>query len=161
MSEQQAFHLVTVGRSPTLVRNLWNRVAQRCGFRISHIVHASFDRSSWGESPGGGVYLIREQLSEPLPRPDPELLASLEQDGVPTIHNMLMSDRFLAKLPYEEALAYATLLARRLHALYRETRPSAIVGDFDNLLASLAFAVARRLNIPWFAMYFSALPSGR
>jgi hypothetical protein len=162
MSEQQPFHMVTVGMSPRLVNNLWDRIASRGGFRISHVAHASFDRNSWGgDSTGGSVYFIREQISEALPQPDPELLASLEQEGVPTIHNMLMSDRFLCPLPYEQGLAYATLLVRRLLALYRETKPSVIVGDFDNLLGSLGFAVAKRLSIPWCAMYFSPLPSGR
>jgi capsular polysaccharide biosynthesis protein len=161
MTEQRTFHLVTVGWSPSLVRNLWSRVAHRGGLQISHIAHPSFDRSSWGESMSGRVYFLRDTIADRLPSPDCELLASLEQEGVPTIHNMLMGDRFLSRLPYSEGLAYASMLAQRLQSLYREIRPSAVVGGFDGLEGSLGFAVARRLGIPWFAMYFSSLPSGR
>jgi hypothetical protein len=74
---------------------------------------------------------------------------------------MILSDRFVSKLPYEEALAYATFLTQRLIALYQEISPSAIIGDFDGLHGSLAFAVARRMNIPWQAMYFGSIPSGK
>jgi len=162
MTEIESFHLVTVGWSPNLVRDLWNRVAQKCGFRISHVAHPSFDRKSWCEKSGvSSIHFIRDPIDTPLPAPDRELLASLEQDGLPTIHNMLLSDQFISKLAYEDGLAYATLLARRLMTLYRETKPSAILGGFDGLHGSLAAAVARVMGIPWFAMYFSSLPSGR
>jgi hypothetical protein len=95
-----------------------------------------------------------------MPPADPEFLASLEQEGVPTIHNMIMSDRVVSKLAYDEALAYASFLARRLMTLYQQTEPSVIIGGFDALHGSMAFAVARKMKIPWFAMCFSVLPPG-
>ena len=45
-----------------------------------------------------------------MPEPDPRLLASLEQDGIPTIHNMIMGDSIVSKLRYDDALGYATFL---------------------------------------------------
>jgi hypothetical protein len=72
-----------------------------------------------------------------------------------------MSDRLVSKLAYHEALGYATHLARRLAMLYRETQPSVVIGGFDALHGSLAFAVAKQLNIPWCALLFSSIPSGQ
>jgi hypothetical protein len=158
-----SLHFVIVGASLSLVQDLWNRIAMRGGFRMSYIVHPSHDLSALpGGSIGGArVFFMREDVRDPLPVPDRELLASLERDGVPTIHNMIMSDRFVSAVPYDEALAYATALVRRLIALYDRTKPSVIIGGFDALHGSLAFAVAKRMGIPWFALYFGTRPSGQ
>ena len=40
---RKTFHILTVGNIPLLVRVLWNRVAARGGFRISHVAHPSCD----------------------------------------------------------------------------------------------------------------------
>ena len=97
----------------------------------------------------------------PIQPGDRQFLASLEQEGVPTIHNMILSDRVVSKLPYEEAIAYAGLLAQRLFSLYATVKPTVIMGGFDALHGSLALAVARRMGIPWYALSFSTLPSGQ
>ena len=162
MKAHDSFHIVTVGTSDRLVRNLWRRIASKGGFRISHIVHPTFTPQSWPAIPeSGDIYFLRDEFREPLPPPEPQLLASLERDGVPTIHNMLLSDRHVRKLGYGEALAYATCIARRLIALYRETQPAVIIGGFDGLHGSLSLAVARFMGIPWFALQFTAMPIGR
>jgi hypothetical protein len=162
MDPIDSFHFVTVGTSPGLVRNLWSRIAARGNYSISHIVHPSFDRKSWGDAGSAkNIHFLREDVRIPMPRPDRELLASLEQDGVPTVHNMIMSDRMVSKLDYHESLSYATYLTRRLVAFYNELRPSVVIGGFDALHGSLAFAVAKRLNIPWYALLFSSIPSGQ
>jgi len=162
MRANDLLHFVTVGTSPALVRNLWDRIAANGGYSISHIVHPSFDRESWGaRASPTKVHFLREDLRLAMPSPDRELLFSLEAEGVPTIHNMIMSDRLVSKVPYHEALSYATLLTRRLFTLYREIRPSVIIGGFDALHGSLAFAVAKSLNIPWYALLFGSIPSGQ
>jgi Capsule polysaccharide biosynthesis protein len=152
-------HILTVGMDVRLIRNLWDRVAARAALRISHLVHPSYDRASWDRAATAScVYFVREDLRESLPAPDRRLLQSLERDDLPTIHNMIMSDRVLAAVPYEEVLAYATLLARRFLSLFGELSPPAIIGAFDGLHGSLALAVARKLGVPWFAMNFSTIP---
>ena len=95
-----------------------------------------------------------------MPAADKSLLASLEQDGLPTIHNMIMGDRIVSKLEYADVLGYATFLARRLGAIFDEIKPSVIIGGFDAIHGGLALAVARERNIPWFALNFSVLPPG-
>lgn len=159
-----SLHFVTVGARLDLVRDLWERIAARGALHISHILHPGLDLKALapGCAEGARCHLLREDLREPLPAPDRELLAALErQDGVPTLHNMIMSDRFVAALPYEESLAYATALVRRLIELYEGIRPSVIIGGFDGLHGSLAFAVARHMGIPWFCLYFGTRPSGQ
>jgi hypothetical protein len=157
----ESTHFVTVGMSPQLVRNLWNRIAESGGFTFSHIAHPSFDQTTWDCSSRSPVVFFRENgAPETLPPVDHELLASLEADDVPSIHNMILSDRFISKLRYQDALSYATFLVQRLIVLYRQLRPSAIVGGFDSLHGSLGYAVAKREGILWTALYFNPLPSG-
>ena len=161
MDQPEAFHILTVGHAPLLVRDLWDRIAARGDYRISHIAHPSFDRRSWPkELLTRDLYFFRDDIRMAIPCADRDFLASLEGGVVPTIHNMIMSDRVVSKLPYGEAIDYAGLLAKRLTALYEAVRPTVIMGGFDGLHGSLGFAVARHMGIPWFAPLFSALPDG-
>jgi hypothetical protein len=161
MNRTGAMHLVTVGMPPVLVRDLWDRVQVKVDFQISHIAHPTFNRDSWGAvNPVRHVSFFRDNLRTKMPSPERELLASLEIAGVPTINNMILSDRVVSKLPYEESLAYATFLTQKLMAFYSSMKPTAIIGGFDALHGSLGFAVARLIGIPWFALSFNSLPSG-
>ena len=132
------FHFVTVGWSPSIVKNLWDRISAKGWFNISHIAHPTFNRADWSEwrcdSP---VEFFDAESAGEMPDSDRELLASLEGGGLPTVHNMIMSDRFVCAMPHELALRYATFLTRRLVTLYRELKPSAIIGGFDSLHGSL------------------------
>jgi hypothetical protein len=153
--------ILTVGMTDRLIRDLWNRVAARANLCVSHLVHPTYDRISWDtRTTSSRVYFVREDLSAQLPTPDRALLESLECEDLPTIHNMILSDRVLATLPYEEVLAYATLLVQRFMCLFSEIRPPAIIGGFDGLHGSLALAVARKVGVPWFAMNFTTIPPG-
>src|SRR6267154_2563721 len=131
MDHLDAFHILTVGNAPQLVRDLWNRIADRGGYRISHLAHPSFDSNSWPETlQSHPVYFFRDDIRMPIKPANREFLASLERDGVPTIHNMILSDRVVSKLPYEEALGYAGLLADRLFRIYEMVRPTVVIGGF-------------------------------
>jgi len=161
MADCSNFHFVTVGTSLRLVRNLWDRVAERAGYRVSHIVHPTYDRYQWLKCEGpANCHFFRDDLRESMPEADTQFLASLESDGVPTVHNMILGDRVVSKLEYVDALAFATLLGRRLLALYTQLKPSVVIGDFDALHSALGLAVARKLGIPWFALSFSTIPPG-
>ena len=157
-----AFRFLTVGTSVRLIRTLWDRIARGGGFQIAHLVHPTYDRASWDHTVTlNPVFFVRDDIREPMPSPDRRLLESLEGGDVPTIHNMIMSDRVVTQLDYEDALAYATLLTRRFFSLFTQIAPAAIIGDFDALHSSLALGVARRLGIPWFALNFSTIPHGQ
>lgn len=159
MTEAVEFRLVTVGWIEGLIEDLWDPIAARGNERISHILHPSYtsaQRENRRSRPD--VYFFRDDLRQRMPAADHQLLASLEQEGVPTIHNMIMSDRIVSKLRYADALSYATFLAQRLLDLFQEIRPSVIIGAFDGLHGSIAQAVAKRMHIPWFALHFTVIP---
>lgn len=155
----KSFHILTVGSNPLLVQILWNRVAAKGGFRVSHVAHPTYDQSTWPKNlRANDVHFLRDDIRSPIPPADLEFLASLERGQAPTIHNMIMSDRLTAKLPYDEVIAYASYLAKRFVSLYEATGPSLVIGAFDGLHNSLGFAVASHMRIPWFALLFSPLP---
>jgi hypothetical protein len=156
------FKLLTVGTYPILVRQLWDRIALAGGYDFSHLIHPTFTPRSWSEESRSGdqILYFSDGRRAPIERIDADLLASLEMHGGPTIHNMILSDSIVANLPYADALGYATFLALRLDNVYRKVKPAAIIGDFDGLHGSMGYAVAKRLNIPWFALRFASLPHG-
>lgn len=158
---RRSFHVVTVGWGPRLRAAVFERIAERAPYTFSHILVTSGEREPEdARSSRPGTYWVRENVSEPLPRADPVLLASLEGPGVPTIHNMILSDRVMRTVAYDEALRYATLLAVRLDTLYRKLEPSVVIGAYDSLHGGMALAVAKRLGIPWLVMQFTTLPKG-
>jgi len=154
------FHVVTVGWVRTLIEGLWAGIAARSQARFSHVVHPAVSAADWTGARDAGIRFFREAAWQGMPAADPALLASLEREGVPTIHNMILGDRVVSRLSYDDARRYAAFVAARLLALFGEMRPSVVVGGFDSLHGGLALAVSRRLGIPWRALHFSVLPAG-
>ena len=162
MTQRPAFHAVTVGWSLVLLDVLGKPLAARSRQRWSHIVHPRHSAAEFRREDAARhhFYFFRDDPREPLPSADHDLLASLEREGIPTVHNMIFGDRVVSALPYYEALGYANFLARRLTHLFDELRPSVVIAGFDALHSGISLAVARRLGIPWFAMNFSVIPPG-
>lgn len=160
-NEAGEFHVVTVGWDHGLVEQLANAIAAKSSHRFSHIVHPRYTLENWPQRPSQvGIHFFRDRLEQPMPRPDRQLLASLEQDGVPSFHNMILGDRVVSKLAYDDALGYATFLARRLTGLFDEIKPTTIIIGFDAIHGSLALAVAKYMSIPVYALNFSVIPAG-
>jgi hypothetical protein len=161
MSAADSFHFLTVGTTPELVCSLWDPIAAGSEFRFSHLMHPRYDRNTRLDSDSKSEkYFVADDIRVRLPAPDPALLSSLEAEGVPTVHNMILGDRVVSALPYHEALGYATLLARRMIEVFGRVRPMAVIGGFDALHGSLALGVALKMGIPWYAMHFSVIPEG-
>jgi hypothetical protein len=161
VNHKAVFHILTVGWNHTLIERLWNPIEAKSGHRFSHVVHPSYTLQEWSDSPPRpNIHFFRSELKQRMPAPDHQLLASLEREGVPTVHNMIMSDRIVSKLRYDDALGYATFLAQRLGELFSRIKPTVIIGGFDAIHGSLGLAVAKRMNIPWFALHFSDIPPG-
>lgn len=163
MSKAAEFRVLLVGWDGTLIDKLGRGVAGRSRLRFSYIMHpreVPGSGAAAGTEPTSDTYYIFDGVAGRMPPPDTELLRSLERSGVPTIHNMVLGDRVVSKLPYEDALGYATYLARRFLRLFTEIRPSVIIGAFDALHSGIALAVSRRMGIPWFVMSFSVIPAG-
>ena len=155
------FHVVTVGWPKVLIEELCPDIAARSGMQFSHIAHPRVCASDGPRgTPGNAVHFFRDEPAQELPPAEPAFLATLEQSGVPTIHNMILGDRVVCRLAYAEAQRYATFIAKRLSELFAAMRPSAVIGGYDALHGSLALAVARRMNLPWFALHFAPIPPG-
>ena len=145
----------------TLIGDFYNRVAEASGNRFSHLAHPSHTKQNWpSHLPTENVCFFRDSLHCQMPRADKALLASFECEGVPTVHNMIMGDKVLSKIDYEEALRYATFLARRMIEEFSQLKPSAVIGGYDCLHGSLGLAVCKHLGIPWFCKHFSVIPPG-
>ncbi len=157
MTADSRFHVMTLGWAPVLDEML-ERLAAATGQRFTNIVHPAFLPADISRRPEH--CFLRHELREPLPSPDRALLASLEQPGVPTLHNMILGDRIVSTVAYEDALSWATFLARRFREIFEQHRPSVVIGAFDGLHSGISLAVARRMNIPWLATNFTVLPPG-
>lgn len=157
----ESFHLVTVGWDLRLISDLWDRIENGTGFELSHIIVAEGDlHRHTHRQRQRRIYHLKEDPQAIMPTADADLLDSLERADLPTIHNMIMSDRVVRTLPYGESIAYATYLAHRFTQLYQQLEPSVVIGGFDGLHGGIGLAVARKLQIPWFAMHFSPLVKG-
>ena len=161
MTQEQNFHIATVGWGRGRIERLWDPIVTGTGFRFSHILPPSYVREEWPSlSSRKDTYFLRERLREGMPPPDVSMLAALEAADLPTIHTMIMGDRVVSKIRYDDALAYATFLALKFRELFERIAPDVIIGGFDAIHGSMALAVARHMGIPWFAMNFSVIPPG-
>ncbi len=160
LNRANAFSILVVGWGASSFERLWSRIGEKSTNSFAHIVHPKYTPDDW---PVGDAqekpYFFFERKQQAMPAPDRKLLASLEQSGVPTINNMIKGDRVVSKLSYTDGLAYATFLAQRLVNLYREIQPTAIIGSFDALHSGIAFATAKQMHIPWYALNFSVIPT--
>jgi hypothetical protein len=91
---------------------------------------------------------------------DYDKLNSIMDDEIPSIHNMILGDHIVSKLPYEEAIAYTEHLVNKFESFYDYVNPSVVIGCHDGIHSSIGCAVAKANNIPWFALSFCALPIG-
>jgi hypothetical protein len=161
MNNVNSIHIVTVGSDFSMVKGLWSRIEKKSKHRFSHIVLPRYtcrDRPDSALQPN--IHYFRQDPRQAMPESDREFLASLEREGVPSVHNMILGDPIVSKINYQEALRFATFLARRFIGLYGELKPSAVIGGFDCLHNGLGLAVARSLSIPWYALNFSVIPAG-
>lgn len=159
--DSSLFHILTVGMGFDIIYRLWDRILSVSNFRFSHIIDPSIDKIVLSKHHViSSCYCVRDDIRMKMPLPDRGSLAALEHPEVPTIHNMIMSDRVVKKLNYTDALSYATYLENRFTYLFRQIDPSIIIGGYDGLHSGIALAVARKLNIPWFALDFTTIPKG-
>ncbi|MEO8006213.1 MAG: hypothetical protein ABI771_14965 [Betaproteobacteria bacterium] len=161
MNRSEGLHLLIVGWEASVVTDLWHPVASNGDIQYSFILHPRHTLDDFPKQwHDDQMHFFRLRKSDPLLPQDLSFLNWLENDGVPTVHNMILGDRVVSTLPYPDALSYATFLGKRLKELFERIRPDAMIGSFDALHGSIALAVAKRLNIPWFAMNFSVIPPG-
>lgn len=159
-SNNMEFRIFTVGWEPYFIRDLLFPIEQRTGIEFIHGLVGDSARVAYvlKQYPQLKTVALSKAEIDPLPRPDYELLASLECVGVPTVKSMVQGDRVLRHLPESDALGYATLIANRIRDKLREFQPDLILASHDSLHSAMSLAVARSLSIPWVAMAFPVIP---
>lgn len=158
-----SFHIVVVGIAVAKFSRLLMHVRSEYGYRISHIVtnRGAVERLVAEGFARSEIHLIDTAAVPPRPSADDvAYLADLDRAGVQTVHNMIMGDPYAKRLPYVEALAYGAHLGRSLGSLYEHLRPSVVLSSHDRMLASLTGAVAKFMDVPWFVMNYSVVPTG-
>jgi hypothetical protein len=162
--QQQAamrtFSIFTVGWEPPAVGYLLAPIAERTGIQFIHGVLGDARRIEVLSKrfPDRKWMALSKSALEPMPSPDFNLLGSLESVGIPTVRTMVRGDPVLRRRDPNEALAYATLVARRIDRALLETRPDVVLASFDSLHSALSLAVAKSRGIPWVALAFTVIP---
>gem|GEM_PF-1693778 len=156
-------HIVLAGVAMTKFTRLMAHVQAHHDCRVSYIVTTAEGAALLKADgvPDAAIHLIDARPGLPEPTADDvAYLASLERPGIPTVHNMIRADPYVSRLPYRDALAYGVHLARGFERLYRQLRPSVVLGGHDRMLAALSAGVAAVEQLPWFSFSFSVLPVG-
>jgi hypothetical protein len=157
------FRIVSVGWGVALIERILEYVEKQTDLEFHHILGPEYDLASFSKLPtriAGKSHCLREDKKTKFPKSDGVFLKSLETREIPTIHNMIMSDRVLRHIDYSDALGYLTHIAERLFLLFNSLNPSVVLGSFDNGHQGIALAVAKKLSIPFVAMNFSVIPRG-
>lgn len=157
------YHILFVGYANPVFSDIVCHVRDKCSYKTSFIVRSKKDVDSLLSSniPIDDIYCLNvgEKITEPT-NADISYLSSLVQKSVPTIHNMIMGDHIVNKLPYSDGIGYASSLSKKFQLFYSQINPSVIIGCHDGIHSSIGCAVAKKESIPWFALSFCPLPSG-
>ncbi len=156
------FHALLVGYANPTFSEIILYVRDICSYQISFIVRSKRDVDLLQTCgvPTNRIFCLSDDILKESIIPDVSYLNSLVKEDVPTIHNMIMSDHIVNKLPYSEGLSYATYLSRKIQLLYREIKPSVVIGCHDGMHSSIGCAIAKAEKIPWFALSFCQMPPG-
>ncbi|NTW83796.1 MAG: hypothetical protein HGB36_10595 [Chlorobiaceae bacterium] len=154
--------IVTIGMEPDLVERLYDRLSLPQSVSFEHLLHPLIVRYKLGKDFGKrhDVHLFRNSVRDALPETDIAALKTIETEGVPTIREMIMSDRVACHLPADDVLSYMTMLQRRITEVLEQVNPVFVVGNYDSLHEGIACGVARTMGIPFIAVHFTSLPSG-
>ena len=152
--------IFTVGWEPPHADYLLSPIEKQTNIRFIHgqIGDATRVEHAQKQYPALTLVALSKREHEPLPNPDLDLLASIECVGIPTFRSMIQGDRVLRYRSEEEALAYATLLAKNIKEQLQEHQPDVVLASYDSLHSAVSLAVAKSLDIPWVAMAFSVIP---
>jgi hypothetical protein len=147
---------------PQLVDRFYDRIALPSSVSFEHLLHPLTDHQKLRSDFRGrtDIHLFRNSVADPLPDPDIAALNTLEVEGVPTIREMIMSDRVARYLPVDDVLAYMTMLQRRITELLERVNPLFVLGNYDSVHEGIACGVARKMGIPFITLHFTSLPPG-
>lgn len=155
-------HILLVGYNTPIFTEIMVYVRDICNYKISFIVRSESDVKSVLSSdlPIENIFILNDGNVKEATSSDLNYLKSLEEEDVSTINNMIMGDPSSKKLPFKMSLNHASYLSGKFNKLYKEINPSVVIGCHDCVHSGIGCAVAKSLDIPWFALTFCPLPSG-
>ena len=161
---ERPFSILTVGYGHRLISVLWNKIEERANYRISHVpAPVLFPKSVMKDEfePGReSLYYLAAKPNRNTYSADLEYLASLEGEGGPTIHNVILGDAHLSDLDYSNARDYLCEVARRLEEIFTDAKPDVVLSGFDGFVGTLSMLVCRKLNLQWFGLVYTPIPHG-
>lgn len=161
---EKNFSILTVGYGYRLIDVLWDQVAKRTDYQISHIPHPSLfptDRQQRkGTVNAERMFYLSDIPNRVLSKANLDYLVAIEGDGGPTIHNVILGDPSLSVLSYHEALDYVYTVAQRLEEIFLKIKPHVVLSGFDGFHSTLAMLVCRKMEIPWLGLVYTPIPHG-
>ena len=161
----KAFTILTMGYGYDLMDRVWDRVAKRTGYQISHVPHPSLFPAYRTETINDSTkdkryhFLFGGPLAQ-LPNADLTQLAELEGDAGPTINNLIAGDERLRRLPYAEALRYVSVVTKRLTEILKKVEPDVVLSGYEGFHSTLFMLVCRMAGVPWYALTYTPIPRG-
>jgi len=161
---EKTFSILTLGYGYRLIDIIWNRVATRTDIQISHIPNPSLFPSDKqlgsGNINAGNLFYLFDTPLKALAKADLDYLLELEGGEGSTIHNVILGDRRLSALPYQEALDYISVAARRFEEIFLKVKPQVVLSGFESFHSTLGMMICRKMGIPWFGLVYAPMPRG-
>lgn len=162
--KDKTFSILTLGYGYHLIEKIWNEVARRTGYQISHIPHPSLFPShklqGGFSADASRMFYLFDAPQKSLPKADLNFLAELEGGEGPTIHNIILGDSQLRQLPYADTLDYISAAAHRFQDILSKAKPDVVLSGFDGFQSTLFMLVCRTMDVPWFALTYLPIPHG-
>lgn len=162
MTESQAPHVISIGWAQgkvSLIETILRKVEENSNITFSHFVSADiFHEMEAIEYYDGKIFKFPEEKDVKTAVLDLPYLADLEKGSSFTLNNLILSDRVLSHMPHVVALRYCCLVAKRIHEVITEIRPTYILGSWDSVIPGLTSMIAKKENIPFYTTKFSVIP---
>jgi hypothetical protein len=155
-------HVLSIGWAhvnANLIETILRKVEDRTNLVFYHIVTTEvFQMMSSDSYYQGRIFKFpveKDVLSSII---DLEYLAELEKGSELTINNLILSDRVLRHLPYDDALAYCYSVVNSIQKVIEEVKPTFILGSWDSVIPGLTSMLAKKAGIPFYTTKFSVIP---
>lgn len=154
--------VLTIGWKPEFIDKLLREIGNLSEIDFTHglVGNNSHIGTVKKNYPSMKFVSLSKSNRDPLPEPDYEYLAILEDVGYPTIRCLIRGDRVLRYRKDQESFGYATLLAKNTRKVIEELEPDIVLASFDSVHSGISLLVSKSCNIPWVALSFSTIPEG-
>jgi hypothetical protein len=155
-------HVLSIGWAHVnvnLIETILRKVEDRTNMVFYHIVTAEvFQKMSNDSYFQGKLFKFPGENDVILSNLDFEYLSQLEKGSEFTLNNLILSDRVLRHLPYQEALIYCYTVTRSIQKVIEEVKPTYIMGSWDSVVPGLTSMLAKQFGIPFYTTKFSVIP---